>query len=705
MYSLKQARYDPTRNKFMHSLNKAIKETALTNSSVTSYNVAYGNLIDFDYRPSKNQYCTVNSSNAVNLTIQGNIKTPSPIWSGSAQSVRYRESDDMFIVMIEGSSNQVCSLNGTTRAFTSIYSNTGITIAPRAFTIEGDQIYFIASDFHVYSLDISSSSNVPVQITTSVVGTTQSLEYYSEKLYTHSASGTLVEIHVATGQQFEVPGIPSQWFVYGYDFENNIIYAPKSNDQLQIFSYDFTGGDGRAWSLAEGTNTVSNTYIDGQPVTYLGDMRDHVDGSLTNVVFTLSAPTTSTLTLFGTSSNTDGPNVTVEAVSVYSSELTATEVSYNHAAYEVDNSSVLTTSLKYNKIIISHNNYVHFTELELYDIFGTNIARLGTASLSSQFQNAVASIGINGINDGSVAAGDTYNFTSTSGGGSWTLVLDQAYAKDEISTAVFYNRNTGSQAENNRAIGATINMYSLGDADVEEIGVLTGDDKQTFIITERTLLMSVKPSVTVAKIYVSEVDEALSYKVDVFETISGQQIYSQTISSITDVKSTKVVNLTSTTSYTAYLYVDIGNGLESRENAVFDTLQDTLENYDTSVYSDNGKFDLSSIGTAALGLMDKYLNDLFTTGDTLELKVGNKTKTAKFVNRGSTVSVSDSTSLVAPFSDDGGSGQSFNMTLSDTSTVTVLYDETNNSVTINSTSYSPGESLVLDGKKVVVYEI
>ncbi|CAN0306888.1 unnamed protein product, partial [Ectocarpus sp. 13 AM-2016] len=285
---------------------------------------------------------------------------------------------------------------------------------------------------------------------------------------------------------------------------------------------------------------------------------------------------------------------------------------------------------------------LHFTELELYDIFGTNIARLGTASLSSQFQSAVASIGINGINDGSVAAGDTYNFTSTSGVGSWTLVLDQGYAKDEISTAVFYNRNTGSQAENERATGATINMYSLGDAYVEEIGVLTGDDKQTFIITERTMLMSVKPSVTVAKIYVSEVDGALSYKFDVFETMSGKQIYSKTISSITDVKSTNVVNLTSTTSYTAYLYVDIGNGLESRENVVFDTLQDTLENYDTSVYSDNGKFDLSSIGTAAFGLMNKYLNDLFTTGDTLELKVGNKTKTSKFVNRGSTVSVSDS---------------------------------------------------------------
>lgn len=117
--------------------------------------------------------------------------------------------------------------------------------------------------------------------------------------------------------------------------------------------------------------------------------------------------------------------------------------------------------------------------------------------------------------------------------------------------------------------------------------------------------------------------------------------------------------------------------------------------------------DLSSLDTDSLGLISGLMDDLFTTGDTIEINVQGSagSKKSKFVNRGSTVDITDSEALIVPFSDDAGSGQTFDMTLSDTSTTTVTYDETTNSVTIDSTSYSPGDSFVLDGKKVVVYEL
>lgn len=356
------------------------------------------------------------------------------------------------------------------------------------------------------------------------------------------------------------------------------------------------------------------------------------------------------------------------------------------------------------KIVLANDNYVHFTEFELYDSNGTNIALLGTATQSATFQNAVASIGINGYNDGTVAPGDTYNFCSTAGAGDWTLTLDKAYKRSELINIIWYNR-ISTVSEANRAIGTTITLYYTGDVLTEELGVLSGDLVQEFVITEK--LMSFTPSVATTKIYVTGVDGASAYRIDVLKTSTGKRVFRKDFSTIDTVYMTTAGNLTPLTSYTVNLFTDTGSGLELTEGGTFDTLANSAGNYNVNDFGGSGNFDLSSLGSEGVGLIDEFMNDLFTTGDNIELKLTGtpNVKKSTFVNRGSTVSIDGADALVAPFDENSGTGQEITMTLSDNTTASVSYDETSNSITVASNTYSPGESFILDGKKVVVFDL
>lgn len=53
----------------------------------------------------------------------------------------------------------------------------------------------------------------------------------------------------------------------------------------------------------------------------------------------------------------------------------------------------------------------------------------------------------------------------------------------------------------------------------------------------------------------------------------------------------------------------------------------------------------------------------------------------------------------------GGTGQDVNVTYSDDiTTEAVVYDETNNNITVESVTYNPGDSFVIDGLKATVLE-
>ncbi|CAM9700028.1 unnamed protein product [Ectocarpus sp. 6 AP-2014] len=360
--------------------------------------------------------------------------------------------------------------------------------------------------------------------------------------------------------------------------------------------------------------------------------------------------------------------------------------------------------LEIYKIVLSNDTWLHFTEFELYHSNGTNIALIGTASQTSTFQSAVASTGINGYNDGTVAPGDTFSFCSTQFAGDWTLTLDKNYTRSELSHITWYNRDTTSQGELDRAIGTTINLYYVGDT-TEEIGVLTADVVQDFVITEKN--MTFIPAVTTAQIEVKQVDGATGYRVDIFNMSTGERVFREDISTISTTHNTNATLLTPSTSYTAYLYLNMGSGLELSESGIFDTLANSLASYDTNNYGGGGEFDLSNLGAVGIELIDEFLNDLFTTGDNIEINIDGVLSNVKstFVNRGFTVSLDNIDAVVAPFNENAGSGQQITMTLSDNTTTVASYDETVNSVSVEGSIYAPGDSFILDGKKVVVFDL
>lgn len=207
------------------------------------------------------------------------------------------------------------------------------------------------------------------------------------------------------------------------------------------------------------------------------------------------------------------------------------------------------------------------------------------------------------------------------------------------------------------------------------------------------------------KVTVTPVTGGTGYRLTLQET--GSDRVNTVKNNFTDLDQT-IRNLVPETEYTVRLFSDMGTGVyDLVDESTVSTLANSASNYDTSEFGSNGRFDLRSLDNTSIALMSNFMNDLFATGDTIDINVqgSSRSKKSKFVNRGSTVSIADSEALVAPFSDDAGSGQTISMTLSDNSTSTVAYDETTNSVTIESTSYSPGESFVLDGKKVIVYDL
>ena len=338
---MNQYRYDSKSGLYMHPQGTNVVQglIGLTSGSHgrTFRNTAFANILDFDYRFSADQYCAVDVNNDVSTSILGTRVALTAIWSGTAQCLRYRESDDKFIVMIEGDSDQVCMLDGDTGVFTSIYSNTSITIAPRSLAVNGNILYFIGSDSYIYSLDISSNTNVPVQIGVNTVSSTQTINYFKGKVYAQVAN-VLVEIETSTGEQYSMnsPSV-TQYRVYAIDFDGGYVSYPTSNDRNNRAPYDFGGSDGRSYTLTDGTNAISKTYIDGKVVSSLEDMLNYSFGNMHNVVFVLSTPSTSTLTLFGNSSGLNSMDVTVETVATFSNELQESEVKFGYDLYRTNN--------------------------------------------------------------------------------------------------------------------------------------------------------------------------------------------------------------------------------------------------------------------------------------------------------------------------------------------------------------------------------
>ena len=133
------------------------------------------------------------------------------------------------------------------------------------------------------------------------------------------------------------------------------------------------------------------------------------------------------------------------------------------------------------------------------------------------------------------------------------------------------------------------------------------------------------------------------------------------------------------------------------ETESISTLADTPENANMGIFLKDGVYSFSILDSSTYSRLEDYL----TTGVTIEISGF----TAKLVTRGGTSEIPSGNVLLFPFNPSDGPSQSATIELPDTSTVSVEYDENNDTISVGGTMYSSGDSFVLGGKKVSVHEV
>ena len=113
--------------------------------------------------------------------------------------------------------------------------------------------------------------------------------------------------------------------------------------------------------------------------------------------------------------------------------------------------------------------------------------------------------------------------------------------------------------------------------------------------------------------------------------------------------------------------------------------------------------DLTLLSRGSVNQIQSLFGSVLNTGDVVITSIGSTT----FVADSETITLPEEPREVVftPFDPASGSGQTVNVTLPDTSTVAVSYDETSNEIDAGGTTYAIGESFVSGGLKVTPKEI
>ena len=202
-----------------------------------------------------------------------------------------------------------------------------------------------------------------------------------------------------------------------------------------------------------------------------------------------------------------------------------------------------------------------------------------------------------------------------------------------------------------------------------------------------------------AAVSITPVPTAVSYQLRYVPTSGGTPV----ITTFTEL--TRVVNgLGPETEYEISLYyLPSGSSiytLDSSKTAT--TLENTPANYDLSIYGSGGEYDLS--GISDLGNLSEVMNDLFATGDELTINLNGSAEKVSLVKVGETVALPES-SILFPFTSSNGAGQAVTLTLPDTTTQTVTYNDSSEEITVGGTTYADGDTFVLGGKKATVVNV
>ncbi len=118
-------------------------------------------------------------------------------------------------------------------------------------------------------------------------------------------------------------------------------------------------------------------------------------------------------------------------------------------------------------------------------------------------------------------------------------------------------------------------------------------------------------------------------------------------------------------------------------------------------FVDDNVYDITEAGAEVEAAMDS----IFATGDAVAVNVRNSPTKTTFVNRGGAVDVTGVSALLLPFNADVTEAQTATITLSDATSVAVDFDQATGNILIGGTPYGDGDHFVLDGKKVIVFDI
>lgn len=190
-----------------------------------------------------------------------------------------------------------------------------------------------------------------------------------------------------------------------------------------------------------------------------------------------------------------------------------------------------------------------------------------------------------------------------------------------------------------------------------------------------------------------------------FEAIPGairyRVTYGSQMSTSTSSIEISVYDIEESTGYTFVLEytTDDITYIDSGEFFIGTSPPNVPTSYDLSTFLTDEGYDLTILNNETQTLVLNIAPTLFSNDDVIITSGSNY----KIASNNSTVNVTSPVSLLLPFSEGGSPDQ--NVNISGYLTDSLMYDETSNTVTVNSRILSVGDSTIVDGVRITIYEI
>lgn len=174
---------------------------------------------------------------------------------------------------------------------------------------------------------------------------------------------------------------------------------------------------------------------------------------------------------------------------------------------------------------------------------------------------------------------------------------------------------------------------------------------------------------------IQEVPGATGYRIT-YEGPDGFEIVSQETSNTTRLNY-NVTDLNPDTSYMIRFYADTGTRYELVQQVPTTTLPNDSSSYNIDDFKTDGVFLLDELSDSNVSNIKSFFNDLFSTGERVNVSRGKNKWRTTFVNVGDNLGLKDiEDGVLLPFETTGGDSQAVSVTLSnDMVVVPISYDE------------------------------